>query len=825
KFNRFGSGSGLACAARSAAAVEAATAAAVESLEPRRLLSSGQLDPSYGDLGLTRYADTSPYQWSDDAYDGTPFAAWGNRVVTATRVQRRDAAYQPIGEPRLAVWRTAADGNPDRSFGGTGVVLRAGDYHVTDVAASTEGRVAVTAFEGGTNDTPGRPVVLVFKPDGSVDRSFSGDGRADVPVDASSVAFAGDGKLIVAGMSAGAGGGYAAARFTRRGALDSSFGGGDGVGVVPRATADFVREVAVLTDGRIAMAGRAWGYPIGNSGIDAAVACLNPDGSPAAAFGDRGWVQYDLGDDGDGGRVAALPGGRVLVGTIESESTPTFFVLDSRGTVVTGFESVGQSWSPTVDSVAVDTSGRAYVQWTTENHDSYLARFLPDGRRDRSFAVGRGGPLTDDEGHVVDDGGGIMPVRGIGGTVLADGRYATAQAVYLTAAGPDASPATLSADGTLTVTGFRDHYTEVGVGWADEQARETIVVGSQDYAKRFDAAKVKRVVFRGGDGGSSVDVSVDRPATLYGGRGDDGFFVASGPSVQYGFGGSDSLRGGDAADRLFGGDGNDWITPGLGRDLVSGGTGRDTLAYFDRAAGVLIRLGVAADDLGEPGEGDRTAADFEDGYGGEGDDVILGSAGPNSLTGGGGDDRLEGRGGNDALAGGNGADVLLGGAGDDVMDAGEDSKTDAFPDVFDGGPGTDLVDYGRTFRLAGMSLTLDGVANDGVPGERDNLLRVENLIGGYGPDRIVGNDGPNVLRGGPTYTDANDPDDDEIFGLGGNDILVGGFGRDRLFGGAGDDILWARDGRRGDLVDGGPGFDRAEFDAGKDEVLHVERFI
>lgn len=55
------------------------------------------------------------------------------------------------------------------------------------------------------------------------------------------------------------------------------------------------------------------------------------------------------------------------------------------------------------------------------------------------------------------------------------------------------------------------------------------------------------------------------------------------------------------------------------------------------------------------------------GLGGEGNDVLLGSAGDNWLGGGDGSDTLEGRGGNDELTGGVGRDILHGGAGSDIF--------------------------------------------------------------------------------------------------------------------------------------------------------------
>jgi hypothetical protein len=68
-----------------------------------------------------------------------------------------------------------------------------------------------------------------------------------------------------------------------------------------------------------------------------------------------------------------------------------------------------------------------------------------------------------------------------------------------------------------------------------------------------------------------------------------------------------------------------------------------------------------------------------------------------------------------------------------------------------------------------------------------------------------------------------DGGDDVAYGGDGADVLVGGLGADWLFGAAGDDRLYARDGVA-DLVDGGPGVDRAWVDR-DDRVSGVEHVM
>lgn len=200
--------------------------------------------------------------------------------------------------------------------------------------------------------------------------------------------------------------------------------------------------------------------------------------------------------------------------------------------------------------------------------------------------------------------------------------------------------------------------------------------------------------------------------------------------------------------------------------------------------------------------------------GGPGADVICGGDGADELIGGGGDDVLIGGLGPDVLSGGRGRDTLVGGDDADVLDGGTQDDTlyggsgqDRFPapaerdgaDVLSGGPGSDTADYRA--RTAPVTVSLDGLANDGADGERDTVGRyrwdaglsgqasdVEAVVGGSGADTLIGDH----LR----------------------NLLTGGAGADVLRGLDGEDVLDVLDGAPGDLADGGGGFDSCAGDPG-----------
>jgi Ca2+-binding RTX toxin-like protein len=99
-------------------------------------------------------------------------------------------------------------------------------------------------------------------------------------------------------------------------------------------------------------------------------------------------------------------------------------------------------------------------------------------------------------------------------------------------------------------------------------------------------------------------------------------------------------------------------------------------------------------------------------------------------------------------------------------------------------------------RTAGVTVSLDGMANDGEPNEADNVAGgVEKIVGGAGGDKLTGDGAANELYGGP-----------------GKDAISGGGGGDWLYGEGDNDTIDAQDGDFGDAVDCGAGTDGANGD-------------
>lgn len=157
--------------------------------------------------------------------------------------------------------------------------------------------------------------------------------------------------------------------------------------------------------------------------------------------------------------------------------------------------------------------------------------------------------------------------------------------------------------------------------------------------------------------------------------------------------------------------------------------------------------------------------------------------------------------------------VLDGGPGDDLLQPDyATTRAQAIPtpgDIVRGGDGVDTVSYLGVDTTSTITVTLDGIANDGIAGEGDNIgADVENLVApAFASVHFTGSAADNRLSGGSW-----------------DDTLVGGGGIDTLLGYGGNDTLDARDGMPGDRVDCGDGVDIAYVDEG-DIVVDCEQVI
>ncbi len=266
------------------------------------------------------------------------------------------------------------------------------------------------------------------------------------------------------------------------------------------------------------------------------------------------------------------------------------------------------------------------------------------------------------------------------------------------------------------------------------------------------------------------------------GSGNDVLTGDGGDNVLNGNAGNDTIVGGAGDDTINGGAGDDTIDEGnatSGADTIICGAGTDFVDYSGRSAALTITMQTGAND-GEAGETDDVRSDCENLTGGSAADTITGNNLANDIDGGAGNDTLDGGAGNDIFRQGAAADGA-----DDIT----------------GGLGDDLVDYSN--RTAALTVTMgDGLANDGLAGETDNIgSDIEWLDAGSGVDSLTGNDLDNRIDGG----------------AGADTLISGGLGNDELFGNVGN-VVSMLGGAGDDTIDGGAGDVAIDCGAGEGDI-------
>jgi hypothetical protein len=156
------------------------------------------------------------------------------------------------------------------------------------------------------------------------------------------------------------------------------------------------------------------------------------------------------------------------------------------------------------------------------------------------------------------------------------------------------------------------------------------------------------------------------------------------------------------------------------------------------------------------------------------------------------------------ILGMDGDDEIVGGAPGERIFYGRGS------DTISGGGGEDTAVYGGDSVPGPMNISLDGVANDGIPGEHGNILpdveniegsskKAETFVAGPGTRRIDAFGGHNVLIGSSGGEVLSGGDGDRFYAAGGNDQVLPGLDA-TVECGAGDDTVLGSSGDGGSYM-------------------------
>jgi uncharacterized delta-60 repeat protein len=303
----------------------------------------------------------------------------------------------------------AAPGDLDPSFGGDGKVITnfsPGLDEGNDVAIQADGKVVVA---GGA---AGRFAVARYEMDGSLDDSFSGNGKVKTNFvggadRALGVAVQTNGRIVVAGIHGiGANATFALVRYTPDGNLDPSFSGNGKVKTNFTPSIDFANDVSIQADGKIVAAGLAGAAPLAHTG-SFALTRYRPNGNLDGTFGGDGKVRTNFTDDLDVAfGVALQANGKIVTAGGAGGINPAFALARHRpnGTLDDSFGGDGKvttNFSPfgshdQAHDLAIQADGRIVAVGLAQEPDFVfaLARYRPNGSLDTSFG-GDGKVRTD----------------------------------------------------------------------------------------------------------------------------------------------------------------------------------------------------------------------------------------------------------------------------------------------------------------------------------------------------------------------------------------------------------------------------------------------
>ena len=245
----------------------------LEALEAHRLLSAGDLDPTFGTGGKAI----------------TPFPQ--NLLISDSAVLADDKivlAGDAPGADGIQVYffrRLNADGSVDTSFGNqgdaTGSFQAGKDALLFSALIQPDGTVLALGDSGGTAN------LAQFDPNGTLDTTFNGTGFVDLSDIGGALGVQSDGKILVTGRNG-------LTRFNADGSIDTAFGvAGTTSSYVKQGTADNISSslnVGVIKeqpDGKLLLGGGIQEHH--NDRF--AMARLNTDGSLDTTFGSGGLVK------------------------------------------------------------------------------------------------------------------------------------------------------------------------------------------------------------------------------------------------------------------------------------------------------------------------------------------------------------------------------------------------------------------------------------------------------------------------------------------------------------------------------------------------------
>lgn len=291
----------------------------------------------------------------------------------------------------FALARYNANGSLDTTFDGDGKLTTAmgtGGSGAAGVVVQGNGRIVAVGYanNGVRNDF----AVARYNANGSLDTTFSADGKLTTSIGTGSYAWAvalqSDGKIVAAGWAViGATAEFALARYTTAGVPDNTFDL-DGVLTTAFGTPAYAHGVVVQANGKIVAAGDAVGAALNP---DFAVARYNPNGALDTTFSGDGKVLTDFGSIDGATSLALQRDGKIVTAGYSSGISEVFALAryTTSGSLDTTFDgdgkvttAIGTSYDR-ANAVAIQRNGKIVVAGQTAQSALYyfaVARYLGD---------------------------------------------------------------------------------------------------------------------------------------------------------------------------------------------------------------------------------------------------------------------------------------------------------------------------------------------------------------------------------------------------------------------------------------------------------------
>ena len=281
----------------------------------------------------------------------------------------------------------------------------------TSVAIGSDGKILVGGYLLNACASGGVDFALFrVNSDGTLDTTFGTNGYALADFSSgldysTAIAIQEDGKIVLVGRTTPTNGGrtdFAVARFNSNGTLDTSFST-DGKTTIAFGNLDsYAHAVAVQSahiGGKIVIAGYDTTLQMLQENHDFAIVRLNADGTGDVQFGNLGRVTTQFGSLNSGISDIVLLGPKIIaVGNARNTLGSDFAIAKygSNGALDTTFDTDGKattsfgSFNDSAFSVAVQTDGKLVVGGTghssSESKDNFaLARYLANGSLDTTF--------------------------------------------------------------------------------------------------------------------------------------------------------------------------------------------------------------------------------------------------------------------------------------------------------------------------------------------------------------------------------------------------------------------------------------------------------